>query len=58
MKERMTCRDVAELYGVTEHTVSDWIRKKKLGAVKASKSYVIRIKDIERFEEENATIKD
>ena len=58
MKERMTRREVAEMYGVTEDTVGHWIRSKYLPAVKVGKRYLVRAEDIKRFEDWNCTIKD
>ena len=37
MGELYTCKDVAERYGVQIITVWEWIRKKKLGAIKNRK---------------------
>lgn len=34
MGELYTCKDVAERYGVQIITVWEWIRKKKLGAIR------------------------
>ena len=45
MGELYTCKDVAERYGVQIITVWEWIRKKKLGAIKIGG----------RFDFENAT---
>ena len=39
-------------------TVWDWIRKKKLPAIRTGKSYRIRPEDIEAFERERMTIKE
>jgi len=53
-----TCTDVAERYGVKTITVWDWIRKKKLSAMKIGKEYRIKESDIEKFESERCTIKE
>ena len=37
MGELYTCKDIAERYGVQIITVWEWIRKKKLGAIKIGK---------------------
>lgn len=52
------CQQVAERYGVTLKTVWVWIREKRLGAVKAGKSYAVRQSDLEAFEAANATRKE
>lgn len=44
-----TCEEVAQRYGVKLITVWDWIRKKKLPAIKTGKRYSIRPQDIEAF---------
>ena len=58
MAELHTCTDVAARYGVEVITVWDWIRKKKLPAIRTGKSYRIRPEDIEAFERERMTIKE
>lgn len=50
MSEMYTCRQVAERYGAKELTVWDWIRKKKLPAIRLGRDYRITEKDIEAFE--------
>lgn len=52
-----TCEEIAQRYNVKLITVWDWIRKKKLPAVKAGKSYAIRSEDIEAFELQRLTTK-
>lgn len=49
--ELYTCKEVAQRYGVEVITVWDWIRKRKLGAMKIGKEYRISADDIARFEE-------
>lgn len=56
MSELYTCKDVAARYGVRVITVWDWIRKKKLGAVKIGKEYRVRDEDIRAFELSRMTI--
>lgn len=58
MSKMLTCEDVAERYGVQIITVWDWIRKKKLPALKIGKSYRIKESDLEEFENERRTIKE
>lgn len=56
MEKYLTCEQVAEKYGVKVLTVWDWIRKKKLKAIKLGKSYSVRPQDLETFESERMTI--
>lgn len=46
-----TCEDVAARYGVKLITVWDWIRKKKLNALRIGKRYYITEDDIKNFEQ-------
>lgn len=57
MSKMYTCEDIAERYGVQVITVWDWIRKKKLPALKIGKSYRIREEDLKAFEEARLTTK-
>lgn len=57
MSEMYTCEQVAQRYGVKTLTVWDWIRKKKLPAIKIGRDYRIRQEDIESFEQDRQTIK-
>lgn len=50
-----TCKEIAERYGVEVITVWDWIRKKKLPALKLGKEYRVRDEDIKVFEESRLT---
>lgn len=50
MSDIFTCEDIAHRYGVKLITVWDWIRKKKLPAIRIGKRYYIRKEDIESFE--------
>ena len=54
MGELYTCKDVAERYGVQIITVWEWIRKKKLGAIKIGKEYRVSAPG-GRFDFEDAT---
>ena len=51
-----TCEQVAERYGVQIITIWDWIRKKKLPAIKIGKEYRISEDDIKAFEDSRRTI--
>lgn len=56
MAELYTCEEVAMRYGVKIITVWDWIRKRKLGAIKIGKEYRISEDDIRTFESSRRTI--
>lgn len=56
MTKFYTCNEVAQLYKVKTLTVWDWIRKKKLGAIKIGRDYRISQEQIEEFNESNKTI--
>ena len=51
MADLYTCAEVAQRYGVEKITVWDWIRKRKLGALKLGKEYRISEDDLRRFED-------
>lgn len=55
MSKMYTCEEIAERYGVKVITVWDWIRKKKLPALKIGKEYRIREEDIKAFEDSRLT---
>lgn len=55
MSKLYTCKEIAERYGVEVITVWDWIRKKKLPALKLGKEYRVRDEDIKVFEESRLT---
>ena len=46
-----TCDEVAERYRVKVITVWDWIRKKKLPAIKIGRDYRVSEEDLKSFEE-------
>ena len=51
MEAIYTCEDVAARYGVKLITVWDWIRKKKLNALRIGKRYYVTEDDIRNFEQ-------
>lgn len=55
MGKYLNCQDVATRYGVKVITVWDWIRKKKLPAIKIGKEYRIKDSDLQWFEENRRT---
>ena len=52
-----TCEEIAEMYGVKIFTVWDWIKRKKIKALKIGREYRIREEDLKAFEESASTIK-
>ena len=50
MGKLYTCAEVAARYGVKVITVWDWIRLKKLAAIKIGKEYRIDESDLMEFE--------
>lgn len=54
-EECLTCDEVAEKYKVKKITVWQWIREKKLPAVRVGREYRIRPQDIEEFENSRCT---
>lgn len=56
MAELYTCDQVAKRYGVKIITVWDWIRKRKLGAIKLGRDYRISEEDLKTFEASRKTI--
>lgn len=57
MSKMYTCQQIAERYGVAKITVWDWIRKKKLPALKIGRDYRILEEDIKAFENARHTVK-
>ena len=51
MADLYTCAEVAQRYGVEKITFWDWIRKRKLGAIKLGKEYRISEDDLRQFED-------
>lgn len=50
------CEEIAEIYSVKLITVWDWIRKKKLPAIKIGREYRIKEEDLKTFEDERRTV--
>ncbi len=57
MAQLYTCAEVAERYSVQVITVWDWIRKKKLPAVKIGRDYRISEDDLIKFENDRKTVR-
>lgn len=55
MDKLYTCEDVAERYSVKLTTVWDWVRKGTLKAIKVGRTYRIRERDLEAFEQAHTT---
>ena len=53
-----TCEEVAERYKVKVITVWEWIRQKKLSAIKLGREYRIGEDDLKAFEDSRRTISD
>ena len=56
MSKMYTCDEVAERYKVKIITVWDWIRQRKLNAIKLGREYRISEEDLIEFENERKTI--
>lgn len=56
MSQLYTCQEIAERYRVEVITVWDWIRKKKLPAIKIGRDYRVSDRDIEYFESTRKTV--
>lgn len=50
MERRYLCTDVAAMYGVAITTVYDWIKAKRLPALKIGKKYYITPDGLQEFE--------
>lgn len=57
MTKLHTCQDLADRYGVELFTIWQWIRNKKLPAIKIGKEYRISEDDLNEFEESRRTVK-
>lgn len=56
MSKMYTCDEVADRYKVKVITVWDWIRQKKLNAIKLGREYRISEDDLKNFENARRTI--
>ena len=56
MEKLYTCEEIAERYAVQPATVWDWVRKKKLPAVKIGRAYRVRESDLIEFENKRLTV--
>lgn len=57
MEKLLTCNQVAERYSVKVITVWEWIKSKKLPAIKVNgRNYRIRPEDLEAFEKQYKTV--
>ena len=55
MSQMFTCEEVAERYKVKVITVWEWIRQKKLSAIKLGREYRITEEDLKAFENSRRT---
>lgn len=55
MAQMFTCEEVAERYKVKVITVWEWIRQKKLSAIKLGREYRISEEDLKAFERSRRT---
>ncbi len=58
MSKLYSCDEIAKRYTVQVITVWDWIRKKKLAAIKIGKEYRISEEDLKTFENERRTVQE
>lgn len=58
MPKFYSCDEVAVRYSVRVITVWDWIRKKKLSAIKIGRDYRISEEDLKTFEGSRRTIQE
>ena len=57
MLKMYTCGEIAKRYGVKIITVWEWIRLKKLPAIRIGKEYRIKEEDLKEFEESQRTVR-
>lgn len=55
MDKFYTCKEVAERYKVEVITVQEWIRQKKLSAIRIGNRYRIKENDLLEFEKARVT---
>lgn len=55
MAKMFTCEEVADRYRVKVITVWEWIRQKKLGAIKLGREYRVSEDDLKAFENSRRT---
>jgi len=53
-----SCEEISERYRVQIITVWDWIRKKKLPAIKIGREYRVTEDDLKIFEDERRTVQE
>lgn len=58
MSQMFTCEEVAERYKVKVITVWEWIRQKKLSAIKLGREYRVTEEDLKAFENSRRTTVD
>ncbi|BDF57484.1 hypothetical protein CE91St36_03010 [Christensenellaceae bacterium] len=56
MNEFLTCVEIARKYNLTRATVHRWIREKKLRAMRAGRTYLIKSTDLIEFEKQRMTM--
>lgn len=56
MERFYTCEEAAKRYNVKISTIWDWIKKKKLSAIKTGREYRIPEKAFQEFEKTRMTI--
>lgn len=56
MTKFYSCNEIAKKYSIQVITVWDWIRKKKLPAIKIGREYRISEDDLRTFEDERRTV--
>lgn len=56
MSKMYSCVEIADRYGVTVKTVWNWIKRKKLTAMKIGREYKVSDNDIAAFEASCRTV--
>ena len=59
-KQYLKVKDVAELLGLSEDTIRNWINRlhKKLPAVKAGRDWLIKREDLDHFLEDQKNVRE